>query len=395
MKTLCALVLILAAGSPAAAQAPLRMPQDAANLVVQVLAFSGDADDSPENGAGIVFAATDRIIIATAAHVVRASVVSQRVRVVFQFARKDTVAARVDLLDSELDLAVLSLPRSAVRVTDVVHFGFDRLGDPSALESGAPLTPVGCPLGVCWDPPVTPVGLISGRYLMVRFESYFISPGSSGGALFNRNWEVVGLVTEQSQIDGRAIDIREVRRRLVGWRYRVQLHEKSVPRAGYQTRLSLTGLTASEGSFRQAGRWPGGRAALLFRGQSRVGWHVAAVRLAPQDMALSGGLLGADLRLQAGAFALVPFVEAGFARFEGRFDAGGYTVQSASGPQYVPVWQQATDDVVGFGGGISVEVTFLPHVGLELLAAHWSFRKPAPLQSLPAVFAGAGLRFGF
>ena len=105
-----AIVLVTAAAAPLAAQRMSPMPVEAKNLVVQVLATGGDDE---EVGAGIVVAASNRIIIATAAHVVRAAQQGGKVRVVFQFARNDTVEANVDQLDRDLDLAVLSLPRDA------------------------------------------------------------------------------------------------------------------------------------------------------------------------------------------------------------------------------------------------------------------------------------------
>lgn len=383
------MALLAVATSPLAAQRVSRMPVEAANLVVQILATSGDDE---EVGAGVVVAATNRIIIATAGHVVRSAMQGGRVRVVFQFARNDTVEAHVDQLDRDLDLAVVSLPREG---RAGIQFAFDREGDPAALEIGALVVPVGCPDRQCWDAPVSGDRVISASSRRVRFESFFVSPGSSGGALFNRQWEVVGLVTEKNTQDGVAVGMHAVAERLKKWGYAVQLGPTSIPRAGYRTRLSLVGLAPTTGGLTQSGRWPSGRVALLFRGQERIGWHLTAIRLAPSNLEVTGGMVGASVSLRAGRLGLSPFGEVGVARVNGRFNAGSYFIQTAGGPVAVPIWQRVTNDVVGVGGGADLEFLIVPHLALTAMAGHWSFRTDSKLKSIPNVFAGAGLKLAF
>ncbi|HSB55675.1 MAG TPA: serine protease, partial [Gemmatimonadales bacterium] len=284
-------------------------------------------------------AASNRIVIATAAHVVRAAQQGGSVRVVFQFARNDTVEAKIEQLDRELDLAVLSLARDGPAP---IQFAFDRGGDPGALEIGALVVPMGCPERRCWEPPVSGDRVISASSRRVRFESFFVSPGSSGGALFNQQWEVVGLVTEKNTQDGIAVGMSEVADRLRKWGYTVQLGPTRIPRAGYRTRLSLVGLAPTSGDLTQSGRWPSGRLALLLRGQERIGWHLTAIRLAPQDLKVTGGMVGTSVALRAGRLGIAPFGEVGVARVNGRFNAGSYFIQGPNGPVAVPVWQTVT-----------------------------------------------------
>lgn len=389
MKPVSGLVLVTVAAAPLAGQRMSRLPVEAANLVVQVVAGGGDEE---EVGAGIVVAASNRVVIATAAHVVRTAQQGGTVRVVFQFARNDTVEAKVEQLDRDLDLAVLSLARAG---RAPIQFAFDRGGDPGALEIGALVVPLGCPERRCWEPPVSGDRVISASARRVRFESFFVSPGSSGGALFNQQWEVVGLVTEKNTQDGIAVGMREVTDRLRKWGYTVQLGPTRIPRAGYRTRLSLIGLAPTSGGLTQSGRWPGGRFALLLRGQERIGWHLTAIRLAPQDLKVTGGMVGTSVALRAGRLGIAPFGEAGVARVNGRFNAGSYFVQGANGPVAVPVWQTVTNDVIGVGVGADLEFLIAPHVAVSGLVGHWSFRTDAPLPSLPDVFVGAGLKFAF
>jgi Trypsin-like peptidase domain len=382
------MVLLAVASTPLAAQRVSKMPAEAANLVVQIMTDLGGEE---EVGAGVVVAASNRIVIATAAHVVRTAQDGGRVRVVFQFARNDTIVASVDQVDKELDLAVISLARDR----RAIDFAFDREGDPGQLEVGAMVIPVGCPDRQCWEPPVSGDRVISASSRRVRFESFFVSPGSSGGALFNRQWEVVGLVTEKNSQDGIAVGMRAVSERLRKWGYTMQLAPTSIPRAGYRTRVSLVGLAPTTGSFTQSGRWPSGRLSLLLRGQERIGWHLTAIRLAPSNLEVTGGMVGASVSLRAGRLGISPFGEVGVARVNGRFNAGSYFIQTANGPQAVPIWQTVTNDVVGVGGGADLEYLVVPHVAITGLVGHWSFRTDSQLRSLPNLFAGAGLKFAF
>lgn len=384
-----ATILATAAVVPLAAQRPAPMPLAAKNLVVQVLATGGEEE---EVGAGIVVAASTRIIIATAAHVVRTAQQGARIRVVFQFARNDTVLAHVDQVDKDLDLAVLSVARAG---SAAPPFVFDRAGDPEALETGSLVVPVGCPERVCWEPPVSGDRVLSASARRVRFESYFVSPGSSGGALFNRQWEVVGLVTEKNSQDGVALGTPAVLDRLRKWGITAQLSATSIPRAGYRTRLSLVGMAPTTGGLTQSGRWPSGRVAVLFRGQERIGWHMTALRLAPEDLQVTGGMVGTSVALRAGRFGIAPFAEVGVARVKGRFQAGSYYVQSGADSVLVPVWQTLTNDVIGVGVGADLQFLIAPHIALTAVLGHWDFRTDAQLKAIPKAFAGAGLTYAF
>ena len=389
MRAVVGLTILTAAAAPLAAQRLSPMPVAAKNLVVQVLATGGDEE---EVGAGIVVqvATSNRIIIVTAAHVVRTAQQGAKIRVVFQFARNDTALAHVDQVDRDLDLAVLSVTRAGS-----APFVFDRQGDPAALETGSLVVPVGCPERVCWEPPVSGDRVLSASARRVRFESFFVSPGSSGGALFNRQWEVVGIVTEKNSQDGVAVGMPAVAERLKKWGYTIQLRPTSIPRAGYRTRISLVGMAPSYGPLVESGRLPSGRLSVLFRGQERIGWHLTALRLAPADLKVTGGMVGANVALRSGRLGVAPFAEVGAARVAGRFQAGSYTVQSGSNTVQVPIWQTATNDVIGFGVGADLEVLVAPHVALSGVVGHWDFRTESQLRSIPHFFAGAGFKFAF
>lgn len=391
MRAVVAATTLLAVAGPLAAQRLSPMPVAAKNLVVQVLATGGDEE---EVGAGIVVqvAASNRIIIATAAHVVRTAQQGAKISVVFQFARNDTAPAHVDQVDRDLDLAVLSVTRAG---SAQLPFVFDREGDPAALVAGALVVPVGCPERVCWESSVSGDRVISASSRRVRFESFFVSPGSSGGALFNRQWEVVGIVTEKNSQDGVAVGMPAVAERMKRWGYTIQLRPTSIPRAGYSTRISIVGLAPSYGPLVASGRWPSGRLAVMFRGQDRIGWHLTALRLAPTNLKVTGGMVGASIALHGGRFGVAPFAEVGAARVAGRFAAGSYSVQSGGNTVQVPIWQTTTNDVIGFGVGADLEAMVAPHVALSGVVGHWDFRTESQLWPMPKAFAGFGFKYAF
>jgi hypothetical protein len=114
------------------------MPPGAAQLVVQVLSYGPGELEPGAVGAGIVTTTSDRIVIATAAHVIRGAMAGGRVRVVFYLNRADSIDAAIDQVDPELDFAVLSVP---ARAASSSQFDFDRAGDPMALKTGDPVIP--------------------------------------------------------------------------------------------------------------------------------------------------------------------------------------------------------------------------------------------------------------
>jgi hypothetical protein len=124
-----------------------------------------------------------------------------------------------------------------------------------------------------------------------------------------------------------------------------------------------------------------------------VSWHLAALRLAPENLAIAAGMAGVGIELRKGRFVLRPFAEAGFGRTEGRYDLGGYYLAGPGGSQYVPFWRQVQGAGVGLGGGIVLEAITLPHIVLEVTGAYWNFTTPDNAPKLRSGFVGAGLRW--
>jgi trypsin-like peptidase len=393
-----ALLLGLAVAPASSAQTVNRAPDNATSLVVKVSYF--DASGRFDFGAGIIVGVDSKqLYIATAGHVVQKGAPAARVYVTMPTDTTDSAVATVsDSVRENMDIAVLTIPRSDLS-RGVRLPALDRLGRADDLQYGDPVSPMGCPQSFCWGVPAPAdrvVGIDAGGII---FQSAFVKIGSSGGALFNQWWEVVGLVTEDAPPRANAVPIDGVLALVRAWGYPVSLHRAKVPRAGYRLHvgaLVLTRVGGSENALGAQGRFPSGRLVAARRGDLYgVIWHLSGLRLAPRNLAVTAAMGGVGLNFHYGRFTAQPFVEIGVGRVEGRFDAGGYFV-SGNDP-YVPLWRQQKQDGLGAGGGLSIQALLAPHVTLELLGGHWSFNVPDSVSTqnkLPTFFVGTGLRWG-
>ena len=206
-------------------------PEDEAKqLIVMIRCKLGGVDTF---GAGIVVGSrADRLYIATANHVVRKGLhEAEDLRVELRSLPGETVGANLlEHVDEDLDLAVLNLPGLSERHISIEDFRFDLTGDSEALERGDPVYHVGYPNGNKWRSNVSPDAVSEVLGTEVRFESYSVAPGSSGGGLFDERWTLVGLVRADQPPDAVAVRIDRVLERLKGWGYPVELTLS--PRAG-------------------------------------------------------------------------------------------------------------------------------------------------------------------
>ena len=394
---LCLIVSVLPVRAVGQTATPI--PRDALGLIVQIVNPVSSPDVDFFGGAGIAIGESDQeIVIATAEHVVRPG--AKSLRVVFEFARNDSLPFRIVRVDTVLDLAVIVVARNAIRDYRSGVLAFDRRGDVGRLRVGDPVRPIGCPAGECWNVPATPDPVISVHERGILFESFFTSPGSSGGGLFNEHWELVGMVTQKGDPIARALSIDQVLDSAAAWGYRssMRLRQRPIPRAGYDTRVGvafLGPLGMASDPLDDSHRLPSSRMTLVRQTRTAVIWYASFLRLAPDNLSVRAGMVGGGLTLARGRLAVQPFVEAGLGRVEGRYDGGGYFVASGSGNRYVPVWNQQKDDGIGIGGGIEVELTVAPRMMLHALGGHWSFAVPDSVPKLPDLFVGVGARWGW
>lgn len=399
---ICAVCLLHCALAPeAAAQRASPVPPEARQLVVNVIGYFEDVQ-GPTVGAGIIVGeGRGQLYIATAGHVVRRGTrEAGNLAVILESARTDSLSATLmPQADSSLDLAVITVPSSAVPAHAARPLRFDRRGDVRSLRFGDEVSPVGCPRGQCWEAPARPDRFVYVLGDEIGFESAAVGPGHSGGALFNAWWEIVGLIEESSPPRGSAISIDRVIAQVRAWGYPVDLTKASIPRRGYHTtvELALLGPMSSSGGYLPDGRVPSGRVMLSHQVFSVVSVHAGVVRLTRDRLGVTAGMAGVGMRLKKGRFAAHPFVEAGLGHVEGQYDAGPFFLEGA-GEQ--PVLMTLEDDGLGAGAGFACEVILAPRAILNLVVGHWEFYRPEnepELQDVPDVpdlFLGGGLRIG-
>lgn len=385
--------LALCGGRQAAAQGGGgNVPAEAKALVTHVVSNFAEGTVGTF-GAGIIIGAGSRdLYVATARHVVVFPDTARLIWVIFSSG--DSLQGRiVPGARTSLDLAVLRVSGDPARILRLTPQSWDRLGNVRSLRGDDPVSPVGCPQGACWLAPTPPDRIVGIDRLGVLFQSSFVDKGSSGGALFNEWWEVVGMVTQDEPPRANAIRIDEVLAQARVWGVPVALKRASVPRAGYRTTLAVSWLAPvnAESDPYADSQLSSARAMLVRQVQPSLAWHASLLRLAPDNLVVKAGMVGGQLIARRGRFTIAPFLEAGLGRVEGRYDAGGYY---GTGNVYVPLWTQRKEDGIGVGGGLDLSVVVAPHVIVQALAGTWSFTVPDSLPKLPSMFVGAGLRWG-
>lgn len=163
--------------------------------------------ESASSGTGIIISQNEEeLLIVTNHHV---AVDSSKLEVTFI---DGTVAeARIKGMDSEMDLAVIAVNLKDVSDDTKEVISIATLGDSDDLKLGKPVIVIGNALG--YGQSVTN-GIISGLNRELEMEdgttgtfiqtNAAVNPGNSGGALFNINGEVIGIVS--SKIGGSAIE---------------------------------------------------------------------------------------------------------------------------------------------------------------------------------------------
>jgi len=335
-------------------------------------------------GAGVILGWSEgpdpTILIVTARHVVfqgAEAPTPRRARVRFAQDCTNPVPAEVCSSAVELDVALLCVDMREVPGDFPPEL--DRLG---RLSIDAEVYPVGCPNGLsrCWS--VGPPDYVSRESEGdIRFNSFQVAAGNSGGPLFNDRWEVVGLVWFRGDGWASAIPIELARETVcaqaIPGRGSCQgvptLRRASVPRAPY--RWSVGAAWVSGGSL-PADRSPSSlRVQLAYQLSDHLEIHGGFMRLQPDNLTVDAGLLGVGSVWKTGRLLLNPFVEGAYARLEGLYDSGGFL----AGGGYQPVLTSFAGRGPGLGVGLSAQVQLIRHVNLEALLGHWRFLLPSEL----------------
>ena len=193
-------------------------------LIVMIsVEYDGDASGV---GAGIVFAKdNDRVLIATASHVIQkgpttATNISVRFKSAPDKIFKATVLKHINTGES-LDLAVLSVSNLASQGLNACAFPFDRLRWQRDLQRKDEVIAIGNPNGRSWSVPLEADKISEITESEIVFQSNNIKSGHSGGALVDTKANLIGMVTADEAPLGHAMTIEAMVRQLKQWKFPV------------------------------------------------------------------------------------------------------------------------------------------------------------------------------
>lgn len=174
--------------TPFKAVEPPNLPDLIARLKPSVVSLTAKEADGTSTGTGFVVDSKGTVV--TAAHVVQNATV---IKATFSDGTERTVKS-VKLIDSERDYALLELEPGTYRAVP--------MGDSAAVREGESVVAIGSPFGLQFT---TTTGIISalrpldwekplrsGEPAYLQFSAP-ISPGNSGGPLFDANGNVIGV----------------------------------------------------------------------------------------------------------------------------------------------------------------------------------------------------------
>lgn len=239
-RWLALLSLLAACGSPAGAEEPelYRQAERAKDLVIWVTGSSGE-------GAAVIFEVDGSYVHAmTAKHVVWRGGPLDDLEARFRQWQGRAFAVEPHRFHHERDFATLRVDLSSLKLSEEEirrTLKLDILGDPSALEPGRGMFPVGHSSSSNWLNPETPAAFNSfdsarandPKKDVIRIEQT-CPPGHSGGAAFDQDWNLVGILFEDDQVYCRAWRIDWALSAVQTWKYGVDL--RAAPVATKDTR---------------------------------------------------------------------------------------------------------------------------------------------------------------
>lgn len=163
--------------------------------------------ESASSGTGIIIGESDEELLIVTNHHVAVDATKLEVT----FIDGNTAEANIKGMDSDMDLAVIAVPKASINEDTKNAISIATLGDSEDLKLGKPVIVIGNALG--YGQSVTD-GIISGLNRELEMEdgskgtfiqtNAAVNPGNSGGALLNIKGEVIGIVS--SKIGGSAVE---------------------------------------------------------------------------------------------------------------------------------------------------------------------------------------------
>ena len=167
--------------------------------------------DGTQMGAGIIVAVTAReVYVATANHMVRRGG-GRASSIELQFASAPgrwVNATLLDFLDRDLDVAAVVAPLPANFNGAALKTIF--AGPAQQLRREMDVYALGYPRERLWNLSVVPDKVASTTTSRIVFQSNFVQPGNSGGALLDGCGRIVGMVTETDPPEATAVRVDSV-----------------------------------------------------------------------------------------------------------------------------------------------------------------------------------------
>jgi hypothetical protein len=202
-------------------------PTDAIHSVDLAKRLVAMVEQGEKYGSGIIVGiSNNRLYIVTARHLVvdsNSQVDRRKFTVYLSFMPGEQLEATAsDETSVDLDLAVLvvnDIEKKGVRREDIP---LQLLGNPTTLARQDDVYVIGNPHRHRWELPGRPDGIqsVGNR---IRFQSGFIRAGHSGGGLFDRSWNLVGMVIVDSTTSAIAVPINQILTQLKEWNIPVNL----------------------------------------------------------------------------------------------------------------------------------------------------------------------------
>ena len=165
------------------------------------------SQDAAASGTGIIVAESEKELLIVTNH----HVVSDATKLEVSFIDGSVAEAQIKGTDSDMDLAVISIPLESLTEETKSAIAIATLGDSDTLKMGEPVIAIGNALG--YGQSVTN-GIVSALDRAITLEdgstgtfiqtNAAINPGNSGGALLNVNGEVIGI--NSNKIGGSVVE---------------------------------------------------------------------------------------------------------------------------------------------------------------------------------------------
>ena len=178
--------------------------------------------DVIETGAGIVLSTKHQVIyILTAYHVIEGA---QNITVTFRDRPVTKIAAKLfEKYDEENDLAVVYIESSVIsKEISILH-----LGDVSKTKELDNVIAIGHPSNNQWE--LSTAVIRASEPSKFRFSGDAVDPGNSGGALLNKEFQLIGLITKERPGNGIALKIDDALEILKNWQipYAFEIERRS------------------------------------------------------------------------------------------------------------------------------------------------------------------------